>query len=537
MCLQCRATPPAHQPTRELPPRSNVGQEHSAQIGRHVPSPLAVDEAALRSAAERARQGKPERAVGVVFLKNSRAHVRTYGDMTERHAFEIGSISKVLIGVLIADSAARGEVVLKDPVSKYLPEGLSLPAGSKGMTLLDLATHATGLPLMPSSWEDESYTLDQLKLDLPKEQLAFASGEGYRYSNYGAILLALVLQQQTGKNFGDLLHARLFAPLGMEDSAYADGQRPYSGPRLAGYGEAGVAIPHRFDLSPVGPCCAIRTTLRDMAKLLAAFLQPPTQLAGPFREAMRLQHPAGYPLGLGWDLEGRPDVVKKTGRVAGFHTMAQVWHRERLALFSVVNSFEVRPGQVVHDIKDTLFGSVVPRANANVEFMRVAEIPRQARRVSVTFDEAFRLVAYEAPDSIPAGESAQFRFYYECLRPYDRDLRAFVHGDPPNRQMPKPGQPWRHPRYRLTADHYPGGGKGSLALFRPGQMYVDTFSVRVPPEPSFTEFVVWFGWYDRRRVSVVGDLPVSDRRVRGPVVRVAARRQSTEAAESVERAQ
>lgn len=60
--------------------------------------------------------------------------------------FQIGSISKVLTGTLLADMVRRGEASLNDPVADYLPEGLS---GGTRATLADLATHRAGLPHDP----------------------------------------------------------------------------------------------------------------------------------------------------------------------------------------------------------------------------------------------------------------------------------------------------------------------------------------------------------------------------------------------------
>jgi CubicO group peptidase (beta-lactamase class C family) len=52
--------------------------------------------------------------------------------------FEIGSITKAFIGLLLADMVARGEVRLHDPVQRYLPPGVTVPArGGREITLRD----------------------------------------------------------------------------------------------------------------------------------------------------------------------------------------------------------------------------------------------------------------------------------------------------------------------------------------------------------------------------------------------------------------
>src|SRR5580704_15867884 len=66
--------------------------------------------------------------------------------------FEIGSISKIFTSLLLADMVNRKEVALDDPAASYLPGHVRMPERSgKSITLLDLSTHTSGLPPMPSN--------------------------------------------------------------------------------------------------------------------------------------------------------------------------------------------------------------------------------------------------------------------------------------------------------------------------------------------------------------------------------------------------
>jgi hypothetical protein len=114
--------------------------------------------------------------------------------------FEIGSITKVFTAVTLADMAAKGEVHLEDPISKYLPEGTRAPSlDGKQITLLDLATHRSGLPRMPSNFEPKDpsnpyadYTLDRMFAFLNGYTLERAPGAAYEYSNLGMGLLGCI---------------------------------------------------------------------------------------------------------------------------------------------------------------------------------------------------------------------------------------------------------------------------------------------------------------------------------------------------------
>src|SRR2546427_2233430 len=95
----------------------------------------------------------------------------TSAEMDGDTVFEIGSITKVFTALLLQDMIERGEMKLDDPVQKYLPDPVKMPAyQGKEITLLHLGTHTSGLPrnpdnLSPRGWKDPhqtDYTVEQL---------------------------------------------------------------------------------------------------------------------------------------------------------------------------------------------------------------------------------------------------------------------------------------------------------------------------------------------------------------------------------------
>ena len=80
--------------------------------------------------------------------------------------FEIGSITKALTGVLLAEMVLRGEVALADPLSRHLP-GLRPAWRCRAPTLLELATHRSGLPNTPGKMNrgELAYALGVTGLD------------------------------------------------------------------------------------------------------------------------------------------------------------------------------------------------------------------------------------------------------------------------------------------------------------------------------------------------------------------------------------
>src|SRR5687767_12281463 len=76
-------------------------------------------------------------AVGIVVgvLRDGEQHVYGYGEVqkgegeapTGETVYEIGSSTKAITGVILADMVRRGEVKLDDPLQKYLPRKVKGP--------------------------------------------------------------------------------------------------------------------------------------------------------------------------------------------------------------------------------------------------------------------------------------------------------------------------------------------------------------------------------------------------------------------------
>ena len=55
---------------------------------------------------------------------------------------EVGSMTKAMTGLVIADAVRRGEIRMDAPVSMYLPRAGGSPAGT--VTMHELVTHSSG---------------------------------------------------------------------------------------------------------------------------------------------------------------------------------------------------------------------------------------------------------------------------------------------------------------------------------------------------------------------------------------------------------
>jgi CubicO group peptidase (beta-lactamase class C family) len=190
--------------------------------------------------------------------------------------FEIGSITKTLTASLLADMVQRKEVKLDDPVSQHLPAGVRVPErGGRQIMLVDLATHTSGLPGLPSNIRPKDianpysdYTTAMLDEFLAGHALTRDIGAEYEYSAVGMGLLGRALGHRLGTTWEAALEQRILRPLGMRSTGANLG--PQLRRRLAqGHDEAGRPAPD-WDIPALPAMGALKSSANDLAKFLAA---------------------------------------------------------------------------------------------------------------------------------------------------------------------------------------------------------------------------------------------------------------------------
>jgi CubicO group peptidase (beta-lactamase class C family) len=241
--------------------------------------------------------------------------------------FEIGSITKVFTGILLAQAVLNGEVKLDDPISMYLPEGVTAPEyEGKSITLLDLATHTSGLPGNLC----HIITFEQMYAFLSGYRLTREPGSSYEYSNYGMGLLGNILVLSADQaDYEALLLERIFRPLGMDSTRVLLTAEMRS--RLAAPHTASLAQTHLWDNPTLAGAGMIRSTANDLLTFLAANmglteteLQPALQLANtPQRPSVGKDT-----IGLGWQVAANPGSHWHNGQTNGSHSYL-AWDPER----------------------------------------------------------------------------------------------------------------------------------------------------------------------------------------------------------------
>lgn len=327
-CGSSSPAPPAHAAASSAPATAAAA------------SPLASDVEIQRILAERVPGEHPGFGIVVGVLEPAgRRFVsrgeRTQGDATALDAdtlFEIGSITKVFTSLLLADAVQRHEVALADPVAKYLPAGVKLPerAGHQ-ITLVDLATHTSGLPRMPDnlSPKDPSnpyadYSLAQLYQFLSQVELTRDIGSQVEYSNLGAALLGQALTHRAGQDYEALVRERITEPLGMPSTRVL--LPPDLKARLTPGHDQNLQPATNWDLPTFAGAGALRSSANDLLTFLAAALHaqetPLSEALALMTSVRRPTNDASSSVALAWQVRnahGR-EIFWHNGGTGGYRT-------------------------------------------------------------------------------------------------------------------------------------------------------------------------------------------------------------------------
>jgi len=239
--------------------------------------------------------------------------------------FEIGSVTKIFTGLILADMAVRNEISLDMPLGSLL----DIPAAG-AVTLRSLATHTSGLPRRgtgprfaplltahPNPYRDIG--LDRVAAALARKPPPVPGT--FRYSNVGYQLLAAALAAAAGTTWPCLLQQHICGPLGMT----ATGMDPDEN-TARGHDKAGFPFPYS-DYALLPGAIGLLSTTADLDRFLRVQLNPGSTPLGPTIRLSRTPQ-AGSPraAGLGWRLKisGDATLAWHGGLTHGFSALLAV---------------------------------------------------------------------------------------------------------------------------------------------------------------------------------------------------------------------
>lgn len=277
---------------------------------------------------------------------------------TPQTNFRLASVTKQFTATAILLLAEDGKLTLDDPVRKWLP---SLPAVADPITLRHLLTHTSGLidyeDVMAPDAREQVHDIDVLHLLETQHKLYFVPGTGYRYSNSGYALLALIVGKASGRDFASFLRERIFQPLGMTNTvAFEQGISTVSN-RAYGYSRIDGAW-QRTDQSSTSTVLGdggVYSSIDDLAKWDAALYDDRLLSAASrklaFASHTKTDEPDVDGYGYGWRIHG--EVVWHSGETIGFRNVIVRWPQRHLTVILLTNRNDPEPYRLALKIAES----------------------------------------------------------------------------------------------------------------------------------------------------------------------------------------
>jgi CubicO group peptidase (beta-lactamase class C family) len=295
----------------------------------------------------------------------------------DRTIYDVASLSKV-IGTTTAVMVLYDEkkIDLDAPVFRYLP---AFSGGLKDeVTVRELLTHRSGLPAGRDLWRKARSPQEARDMVL-ETTLEYRPNTAYIYSDLGADVLGMIVEEVSGQRLDQFLADRVFGPLGMHDTFYrpADSLRYRIAPTEVtpprGYPLRGeVHDENAYALGGIAGHAGLFSTAADLSVFAQMMLNGGSydgvQIISDSTVALFTRRTAGH-RALGWDTadgdygSGKYLTERAYGHT-GF-TGTSIWIDPDREMFVVLLTNRVhaakaqRPAKIIADIRSDLSDAAV----------------------------------------------------------------------------------------------------------------------------------------------------------------------------------
>ena len=298
---------------------------------------------------------------------------RTKDSIDENTIFRLASVSKPISGVLAGILAEEKIIGLDDKVTDYIPElRLKNQTITNELTIKNLLSHTTGL--VPHAYDDlveQKVPLDQIMSRLYQANTSATPGKLYTYQNVMFSLLDPIVENKTGKNYGEVLKEKLFVPFGMNDASTGfesfeeddDKALPHSG-------VTPIKMNDRYYNTI--PAAGINASISDMKNFLLTLLNDTSAVSNHvedviFTPQINTELSRGYfsqwdrvsskSYGIGWrlvDYKGRK-VAYHGGYLKGYRAEIALCKDEQVGIVYLSNSPSAIAAKSVPEFMNRLF--------------------------------------------------------------------------------------------------------------------------------------------------------------------------------------
>lgn len=273
------------------------------------------------------------------------ANIATNEPLTASSAFNLASVSKQFIALMVMQLQERGKLRYYAPVQTYLPD---FPYS--GITVRHLLTHTSGLPEYFDLAQQHLGPLDTLTNDgmlqllrQHKPALIFQPGDRWEYCNTGYVLLGSIIANVGGMPIETFFDRNIVRPLKLKNTSIYY-HNSSTTPRNRVYGFARENGKNKPDdlirLDGVIGDGNVYSSAGDLLIWDQALYTEKLVKVSTLRDAftpVKLRSGATYPYGFGWFIDEGGKILKHTGGWVGFRTLIVRYIDKKQTLIVLTN--------------------------------------------------------------------------------------------------------------------------------------------------------------------------------------------------------
>jgi CubicO group peptidase (beta-lactamase class C family) len=278
---------------------------------------------------------------------------------SEKTRFHIASVTKTFTAAAIVILEQQGKLKLNDTLSKYVPDYLN---GDR-ITIDQMLSHSSGLPDYYSlpEYPTKKYqrvTLPDLIALVKTKPLDFLPGSKNSYSNTGYGFLAYIIEQVSGKSYGQFIADEILRPAGMKDTGTlrdevlipnrGDGYQP-------ALGNPGLRNAPFYDKTILTGSGSLYSTAGDLYTWCRAIE------SGRFFDIRKLSYPYGWGTR---ETKSKHKFIEQSGRDPGFASHIAVFPDDDLIVIVLGNLEDAAVNVMADDLAAIALGEDPPAPTA-----------------------------------------------------------------------------------------------------------------------------------------------------------------------------
>ncbi len=293
------------------------------------------------------------------------ANVKDKIHADEHTIYQLGSVTKMFTGHLLASLIYQGEVTIHDTMANFFPSTIQFPTSPSGqmVTLKEIGTHSSEFPRYPANLRRNDpdpingYSKEEMYKGIELVTIDTMIGVRYNYSNFGYGILGTAMENKMEKSLAELMNDYIFSNYGMNSTSLV----------LEDYFKERLAIPYLevepylrtepWNMEALSGAGNLFSSIADLNQFMIAQLQD--------NEINKLQQTKYFKINETWSYglgcfivaskKHNTELIYHGGDIDGYASSLTLYPEHELGIVILTNWGE---GQVVGDAMTKIYDEI-----------------------------------------------------------------------------------------------------------------------------------------------------------------------------------